>query len=124
MCGLNSTVPDYVSSAYDNDINKIDLWVGVITEPNLRNSHIGPLGNCILKKQFENLRDGDRFFYKRVFSDDEIAELRKLTLSKIICEHSDGIRKVPKDVFVVGSEMVNCEDMAEIDYSVFFGDCR
>src|SRR5262249_55691611 len=49
-------------------MNNIDLWVGVLAEDHVRGSSTGPLMRRILADQFERLRDGDRFWYQRVFS--------------------------------------------------------
>ena len=79
LCGLDGhDLPEKVLRAYDYDTDKVDLWVGVISEPNLPGAEVGPLGNCIISRQFEEIRDGDRFFYERVFSEVELQELRKL----------------------------------------------
>jgi hypothetical protein len=36
----------------------------MVSEPHLRGSEFGELAAAIWRKQFENLRDGDRFFYQ------------------------------------------------------------
>lgn len=38
----------------------IDVWVGAISEPALPGGRVGPLLACLIAKQFEVLRDGDR----------------------------------------------------------------
>lgn len=43
--------------------NKIDAFVGMISESHMHGTEFGELQYHIWKKQFENLRDGDRFFY-------------------------------------------------------------
>jgi Animal haem peroxidase len=45
------------------DINRVDAFVGMMAEPHLEGSDLGELQLAIWKKQFEALRDGDRFFY-------------------------------------------------------------
>ncbi|XP_015686603.1 eosinophil peroxidase-like, partial [Protobothrops mucrosquamatus] len=37
----------------------IDLWIGGVAEPLIRNGRVGPLLACIFRKQFQNIRDGD-----------------------------------------------------------------
>jgi len=44
--------------------NNVDAFVGMIAEPHVNNSEFGELQLAIWKKQFEALRDGDRFFYQ------------------------------------------------------------
>ncbi len=45
------------------DIDRVDAFVGMISEPHLPGSEFGELQLAIWKQQFEALRDGDRFFY-------------------------------------------------------------
>lgn len=40
--------------------DNIDLWLGGLVEPLVRNGRVGPLFSCIIRTQFQNVRDGDR----------------------------------------------------------------
>lgn len=44
-------------------IHDIDLFVGLNLEDTLPGALVGPTTSCILKKQFDALKFGDRFFY-------------------------------------------------------------
>jgi hypothetical protein len=44
-------------------VDKVDAFVGMLSEPHARNSEFGELQLAIWRKQFQALRDGDRFFY-------------------------------------------------------------
>jgi hypothetical protein len=44
-------------------VNNLDAFVGMMSEPHLPGSDFGALQMAIWKKQFQALRDGDRFFY-------------------------------------------------------------
>ena len=44
-------------------VDNMDAFVGMVAEPHLPGSELGELQNAIWTKQFEALRDGDRFFY-------------------------------------------------------------
>ncbi|MET9631878.1 peroxidase family protein [Lentzea sp. NPDC006480] len=46
-----------------SDVNRLDAFVGMSAEPHRTGHELGELQEAIWKKQFENLRDGDRFFY-------------------------------------------------------------
>ncbi len=46
------------------DINKLDAWVGMLAEKHITGSMFGELVNTIIEKQFQDLRDGDRFYYE------------------------------------------------------------
>jgi hypothetical protein len=45
------------------DVNKVDAFVGMVSEKHVAGTEFGPLQLAIWKKQFAALRDGDRFFY-------------------------------------------------------------
>lgn len=54
-----------LASVYD-DVDDVDLWVGMLVEDHLSDSSIGELVNAILSDQFMRLRDGDRFFWENL----------------------------------------------------------
>jgi hypothetical protein len=45
------------------NINKVDAFVGMLAEPHLPGTEFGELQLAMWQRQFEALRDGDRFFY-------------------------------------------------------------
>jgi hypothetical protein len=45
------------------DVDKVDAFVGMVSEKHVPGTEFGPLQLAIWKKQFEALRNGDRFFY-------------------------------------------------------------
>lgn len=80
--------------------DNIDVWIGAIAEPLLPRARVGELLACLLGKQFQVLRDGDRFWWENegVFTKQQREELSKVTLSRILCD-STRIRRIPVDVF-------------------------
>jgi hypothetical protein len=44
-------------------VDKLDAFVGMVSERHLRGTEFGELQLAIWRRQFEALRDGDRFFY-------------------------------------------------------------
>ncbi|XP_062815643.1 eosinophil peroxidase [Anolis carolinensis] len=80
--------------------NNIDLWVGGVAEPLVPNARVGPLFACILRTQFQKVRDGDRFWWQSpaTFTPAQRRALSQVTLSRIICDNT-GIRQVPRFVF-------------------------
>jgi hypothetical protein len=44
-------------------VDNVDAFVGMVSEKHLPRTELGPLQLAIWKKQFQALRDGDRFFY-------------------------------------------------------------
>jgi hypothetical protein len=45
------------------NVNKVDAFVGMVSEPHEPGAELGELQLAIWTKQFQALRDGDRFFY-------------------------------------------------------------
>ena len=75
---------------YDGDMMNVDLYVGGMLESY---GGPGPLFSKIIKDQFERLRDSDRFWFENkengLFTEEEIAALKKLKLSDIILAVTD-----------------------------------
>ncbi len=44
-------------------VDKVDAYVGMVSEKHLAGSDFGPLQQAIWAREFRRLRDGDRFFY-------------------------------------------------------------
>lgn len=45
------------------DVDRLDAFVGMLAEPHIEGGEFGRLQRAIWKREFESLRDGDRFFY-------------------------------------------------------------
>src|SRR5205085_6838002 len=56
------SLADSLQRLYGN-VNNIDLWIGILAEDHLPGKSVGKTLNAMLKAQFENLRDGDFYFY-------------------------------------------------------------
>ena len=48
---------------YENNIDNVDGWVGMLAEDHLSGSSVGESLQAIIGGQFERTRDGDRLFY-------------------------------------------------------------
>jgi hypothetical protein len=57
-----TTIAARLKAIYGN-VDKVDAFVGMLAEPHVLGSELGPLQLAIWKRQFEALRDGDRFYY-------------------------------------------------------------
>nr|XP_013808387.1 PREDICTED: thyroid peroxidase [Apteryx mantelli mantelli] len=98
----NQKVTEKIMELYHNP-NNIDVWLGGLVEDFLPGARTGPLFACIIGKQMKALRDGDRFWWENdnVFTEAQKHELRKHSLSRVICENT-GISEVPVDAFQLG----------------------
>ena len=85
--------------------DKVDLWVAGLAEDPLPDAAVGPTFHCILSKQFKNLRDGDRFYYeeKDVFTKEQLREIKKVTLSQVMCHNLKDIVSIQKDAFIAST---------------------
>lgn len=94
----NDARQNTLRSAYPN-INTIDPWVGFLSEDAVGDGIVGTTLRLLLIKQFQSLRDGDRFFY---LNDPDLAEERdeisSTTLGDVIERNTD-ITNLPSNVF-------------------------
>ncbi|HEY0516514.1 MAG TPA: peroxidase family protein, partial [Solirubrobacteraceae bacterium] len=66
-----STLASRLKATYGS-VGKLDAFVGMLAEPHPAGSELGELQQATWRRQFEALRDGDRFFY---LNDPVLAEL-------------------------------------------------
>lgn len=72
-------------AAYSNKLDNVDVYVGGMLESY---GEPGELFKVVIKEQFLRLRDADRFWFENadndIFTQEEIKELRKITMWDII----------------------------------------
>ncbi len=95
------------------EVNDIDPLVGILAEDHKPNSIFGELGYEIMKKQFELLRDGDRFFFEidEGLSESQKNKIRFTSLSDIIQRNTE-LDYVVNNVFDFQGY---CTDVVEIN---------
>ncbi|XP_065214179.1 peroxidasin [Planococcus citri] len=99
----------------------IDVWVGGILEDQLKNARVGPLFQCLLVEQFQRLRDGDRFWYENptTFTPSQLSAIKKVTLSRVLCDNSDNLTRITEDVFILPnlqkSKYISCDAVPKLD---------
>uniref|UniRef100_A0A2K5WIC2 Lactoperoxidase n=1 Tax=Macaca fascicularis TaxID=9541 RepID=A0A2K5WIC2_MACFA len=101
--------------------DNIDIWIGAIAEPLVERGRVGPLLACLLGKQFQQIRDGDRFWWENpgVFTKEQKDSLRKMSFSRLVCDNTR-ITKVPRDPFRANSypyDFVDCSAIDKLDLS-------
>ncbi|XP_060118309.1 thyroid peroxidase [Heteronotia binoei] len=114
----NKNVVKKIMELYGNPDN-IDVWLGGIVENILPGARTGPLFACIIGKQMKALRDGDRFWWENsnVFTNSQRHELRKYSLSRLICDNTD-VSALPLDAFMLGKfpeDFQSCENIPNIN---------
>jgi peroxidase len=93
-------IQDRLAAAYD-DIGEMDVWVGGLAEDPWHKAQVGPLFAAILKRQFETLRDGDRFWYERILTRIELRQIEKTRLSDVIRRNTEIGDEIADDGFRV-----------------------
>jgi hypothetical protein len=81
---------------------KVDAFVGMVSEQHVRGAEMGELQLALWRRQFTALRDGDRFFYA---GDPVLEQIRRrygidarVTLTQLIERNSDA-RGMPRNAF-------------------------
>ncbi|XP_043859531.1 myeloperoxidase-like [Dromiciops gliroides] len=101
--------------------DNIDLWIGGLTEPFVPDGRVGPLLSCLIGRQFQQTRDGDRFWWENpgVFTEEQVESLKNVSLSLLFC-HNTHLSEVPMDVFKVNNypeDFINCAEFGKLDLS-------
>ncbi|KOC70968.1 Chorion peroxidase [Habropoda laboriosa] len=107
-----------ISSLYES-VHDVDLYTGALAELPKAGAIVGPTFSCLIADQFVRLQRGDRFWYEvpgeaHSFSEDQLAELRKTSLARLICDCSDGVTQIQAEVMRAVSPanpMMSCEDI-------------
>nr|XP_012145980.1 PREDICTED: uncharacterized protein LOC100880086 isoform X3 [Megachile rotundata] len=109
-------------------VDDIDLFPGGMSERPLQGGLVGPTFACIIAIQFRQLRKCDRFWYETDdpnirFTEHQLAEIRKVTLSKIMCENMDEHNDMQRAAFDLPSNFLNprvpCSSMPHMDLSAW-----
>ena len=96
----NDSVVNRLQAAYSS-FDDIDLWVGGLAEDNYPGSVVGPTFRFMLKKQFQRLRDCDRFWYKSYLPSSLSCLIEQRSLSEIVIQNSNvNYYKFPKNIFI------------------------
>ncbi|XP_053196572.1 eosinophil peroxidase isoform X1 [Scomber japonicus] len=114
----NSNLASRLLQLYGTPDN-IDIWMGGVAEPFVRGGRVGPLFSCLIAKQFQSIRQGDRLWWENpgVFTRRQRSALSCASLSKIICDNT-GINAVPTDPFSVLSNrnrLVRCSSIRSVN---------
>ncbi|KAL1132705.1 hypothetical protein AAG570_010657, partial [Ranatra chinensis] len=120
---------DYISSenierlallyAHPDDV---DFIVGGALEAHVKDALSGPTFLCVLLDQFYRTRVGDRYFYEHgshqgAFLPEQLNEIRKASISRLLCDNGDNIQSMQPEGFRVisqGNYLVPCHDTNSI----------
>ncbi|OXU25353.1 hypothetical protein TSAR_010634 [Trichomalopsis sarcophagae] len=107
----------------------IDAWVGGILEDQVANAKVGPLFRCLLSEQFRRMRDGDRFWLENpsTFQPEQLAQIKKTSLARVLCDNGDNITRIQRDVFLLpdaDNNFLDCNEIPSIDLRAWSTCCE
>lgn len=117
----------HVLKKYYKDIEDIDLYSGALSENPEENAILGPTATCLIAKQFHKIKFGDRYWYEveekpQGFTKEQLREIKKTTLAKIICDNSDSIEVIQKYVMEImedSNDQINCDSLEEVNLQLW-----
>jgi peroxidase len=107
-------------------IQDIDLFTGGLAEFPLRGALVGPTFACLLGRQFQRIRKGDRFWYENDqppnrFSPQQLEQIRQTTLAGVICENLNDQLFAQPEAMRPSDSYLNafqrCEDLPEVRFN-------
>ena len=109
VTGIRRTTLAARLRAIYGSVSNVDAFVGMLSERHLAGKEFGELQHAIWKREFERLRDGDRFFYA---NDPGLSLIRDLfgidfrrTLSQVIVDNTElETGDIAADVFKTAPE--------------------
>jgi peroxidase len=118
----NNVIINNLKTLYKS-VDHIDMYVGALLEDPIDGALVGPTLACVIGHQFRQLRDGDRFFYenKKILSKDQIRQIKRVSLARILCDSSDGMKAVPRHAFnqIKANDLVTCDQLDQPNYLVW-----
>ncbi|XP_046571263.1 thyroid peroxidase-like [Haliotis rubra] len=120
-----TTAANLLKKVY-NHVDDIDLFPGALSETPVAGGLLGPTFTCLLGKQFQALKKGDRFWFEGnnanvKFTPRQLREIRKASLSRVVCDNTDTFR-IQQNAFIKGSP-VSCESLPEINLNKWRTPC-
>ncbi|XP_067657746.1 peroxidase-like [Haliotis asinina] len=112
-----TTAANLLKKAYKH-IKDIDLFPGALSETPVPGGLLGPTFTCLLGKQFQALKEGDRFWFEAdnayvKFTLNQLNEIRKVSLSRVVCDNTDTY-KIQTNAFIKKSP-IPCKSLPEIN---------
>lgn len=128
--GIVSTTQQVRLDSGYRSVLDVDLFAGLLSENKEPGSELGPTTNCLFFDQFSRARSGDRFWYERNdtctgFSIEQLDEIRKTSLARVICDNSDNVATIQPQVFLRRTnnggpnDDVSCFNLPHVDLTVF-----
>ncbi|XP_060086064.1 myeloperoxidase-like [Ylistrum balloti] len=117
---------EQLKQTYD-DVNDIDLFAGLLSETPVSDGHVGPTLACLLGKQFQALKRGDRYWYERStlegLTQEQRDNINEFKLGKVFCQFFE-IEQIQENIFRIPrmNEFRPCSSLPDIDVSLWLDD--
>ncbi|CAF0726834.1 unnamed protein product [Didymodactylos carnosus] len=111
---------NHLLKVYKN-VEDIDLFTGLLTENPLPNAIVGPTLGCLLARQFQDLKRGDRYFYENgqfdliKFTTNQLNDIRTVSLSSILCNTIPDLLTIPTRSFLLNTKTMNCQKIKKLN---------
>ncbi|XP_054156555.1 peroxidase-like isoform X2 [Oppia nitens] len=111
-------------------VDDIDLFIAGNHEKRLPDAVVGPTFACILAEQHRRNKLGDRFWYENgdmahSFSEEQLREIRKTSLSRLICDNGIKIKDMQPLGFLQPYDWnvrISCDKLAKVDLNFWKGE--
>lgn len=121
---MKSAHIDQLRSIYSS-VKDIDLFVGGLHEAPVDGALVGPTFGCLISKQFEDLKKGDRFYYENGgseatrFSLTQLDEIRQVSMAGLVCRNIEGVINIQPQAFKMpnkksGNGLIKCKNIQQI----------
>ncbi|XP_011297271.1 peroxidase [Fopius arisanus] len=109
------------------EVDDVDLYTGALAEKTTGDGIVGPTFSCLIGDQFQRLQRGDRFWYENAqhpypFTEEQLMEIRKTTLARLICDCSDSIDKIQPQVMRsvdASNPITSCNDIPMPNFTLW-----
>ncbi|XP_013148471.1 PREDICTED: peroxidase-like [Papilio polytes] len=117
---------DVISRSYES-VEDVDLLAGIMVERPLPGAMVGPTLACIMIDQLLRWRRSDRFWYENSihagsFTQEQLYEIRKMTIARLICDHGDSVDSIQPYAFVLPNyrnEITDCSNIPALNWDVW-----
>ncbi|GBP54963.1 Peroxidase [Eumeta japonica] len=87
------------------EVDDVDLQAGITSERHIQGGYVGPTLFCIMVKQLQLLKYGDRFWFERgdqfhSFTLPQLREVRGTTMARFACDNAEGLDRIQPKAFL------------------------
>ncbi|RVE40745.1 hypothetical protein evm_014606 [Chilo suppressalis] len=109
------------------DVEDVEVMAGLLAERPMGAGVVGPTHACIIADQMLRWRRADRFWYEHsahpaALTPEQLKEIRKMTIAKVLCDHGDSVDAVQPNAFQVprpGNEIIPCSEYPDMDMAAW-----